>query len=308
MSTATRHRPIQTIAQCAVCLLTAGALLSGCGSCTGEESPPGPDAGDAADAVDPSDSDPRDARTETGTERDSGPADADAVEATDGASDSSATDTDTAGADTATDTDGADGSPPSDATDTDAGGDTRVPDASDAGSDADASPPGLSVPCSNGSGWTVFKFHWSQNGGRSPSIDVWDASCRYSTAIGSTCRVSLLHNPDFNSRQPRAVTLSGSEAIRVRYDVSTLQFTDAAVHVQARSYATTSPTRFEVWSPIYGAKTSPGLVDQDFVYDWYTVPWGNYLSPSDDPNLTAIEISDLGGDELAVHAVELCVQ
>lgn len=315
-------------------LLCLSSLLSGCAGCSDEGTP---DDGDADETL--SDSGPTDAPStvDTAGKRDSGGFDTTSLDTTptETAPDVTSLETGTTDAtpDAPVDSGPSDAIDGGDATDTAPGdtdrseldavsetGDSSLDTAEtsldtgdsslDATSDTapDTSPAGLSVPCSNGSGWTVFKFHWSQNSGSSPSIDVWDASCNYSLAPQSTCRVSLVNNPSFNSSQPKAVLLTGAEVLRVRYDVSTLQFTDASVHVQARSYSTTASTTFDVWSPIYGANTSPNRVDNDFVYDWYRVPWSNYLSPNDDPALTAIEISDNGGDELAVHAVELCVE
>lgn len=186
------------------------------------------------------------------------------------------------------------------------GGDTST-DTSPA--DTGPQPPsGLSTRCSNGPGWTLFKFHWTHNSGPSPRIDVWDATCNYSFAAGSACNVQDIRNPGFNSsrRQPKAILLTTSEYLRVRFSVDGLNFSKADVYAQARSYDTTSSTKFRVSSPLYGSKKSP-LVDNDFTYDWYRVDWNGYLKPSDDPDLTAIEIYGTGGT-VAVHAVEVCIR
>ena len=169
-------------------------------------------------------------------------------------------------------------------------------------------PQGLSTPCSNGSGWTLFKFHYAPRGGPSPRVDVWDASCNYSFAPGSACNVRAVRSPSHTSRT-NAIILTSSQYIRVRYSVQGLQFTQADLYVQARSYSTTASTDVKAWSPIYGANTG-GLVDNDFTYDWYHIPWSNYLSPGDKPSLTAIELSDAqgGSGKVAVQAVELCIQ
>ena len=66
--------------------------------------------------------------------------------------------------------------------------------------------------------------------------------------------------------------------------------------------------------PAFGLGRSPygdqisGLVDNDWVYDWYAVDWSTFLSPYDDPLLTAVQVyADQGSRSLAVKAVELCV-
>jgi len=90
--------------------------------------------------------------------------------------------------------------------------------------------------------------------------------------------------------------------------VAGLSFTKAAVHIQARSYATASSTYYRVWSPLYGGLVN-GPVDNDWIYDWYALDWTGHLVPSDPPGLTAIQIyANQGSGKLAVQAVELCVQ
>lgn len=185
---------------------------------------------------------------------------------------------------------------------TDGGGDASGDD------DAGSPPLGLSEPCQNGSGWTVFRFHYDNNS-TSAGIDVWDASCSYSFASNSACNVREVTTGfgdiDRTSDGYPLVT-SSSDYIRVRYSVEDLSFSQAEVHLQGRSYSTSASTDFVVWSPLYGQR-SGGPVDNDFVYDWYSLDWTGYVDPSDDPDLTAVEIyADTG--ELAVQAFELCVE
>jgi hypothetical protein len=170
-------------------------------------------------------------------------------------------------------------------------------------------PTGLPVPCKQGPGWTLFRFHYG-GGGTSPSIDVWDASCSYSYAPNSACNVYAVY-PGFGSVSYTSQgypILTTSEYLRVRFSVSGLSFTKAAVYIQARSYATASSTDYRVWSPLYGDQTG-GPVDNDWIYDWYGLDWSGYLTPADPPSLTAIQIyAGQGSGQLAVQAVELCVQ
>jgi len=172
-------------------------------------------------------------------------------------------------------------------------------------------PPGpLSVPCNQGPGWTLFRFHYA-GGSKSPQIDVWDASCSYSYAPNSACNVYAVY-PGFGSVSYTSQgypILTSSEYLRVRFSVAGLSsFTKAAVHIQARSYATASSTYYRVWSPLYGGLVD-GPVDNDWIYDWYSLDWSNHLKPGDKPSLTAIQIyGDKGSGKLAVKTVELCVQ
>lgn len=166
---------------------------------------------------------------------------------------------------------------------------------------------GLSVPCQNGSGFTLFRFHYS-NSSTSARIDVWDANCSYSFAQGSACNVYEICpgfcDPDTTS--DGYPIFDGSDYLRVRFNANGLNFGQATLYVQARSYATSSSSNFEVWSPLYGSQFG-GPVDNDFVYDWHEVDWTGYLYPSDDPGLTAIQLYGSPG-RVAVKAVELCVE
>lgn len=155
----------------------------------------------------------------------------------------------------------------------------------------------------NGRGRAIIRFDYASRGRQSANIALWDVSCSY--AVDRACDVVEVGEPGYNS-ESTAVVLSGNDAVRARFDVTGLAFDKAWVHIQARSYATSSTADFDVWSPLYGAKTG-GPVDQDFTYEWHTVDWTGYLSPSDDPDLTAIEISAASG-QLALRAVEICIE
>lgn len=179
----------------------------------------------------------------------------------------------------------------------------------DAAGNCVANPTGLTTSCQNGPGWTLFRFHYNNNS-TSAQIDVWDASCSYSFAPNSACNVREVY-PGFGevSRTSQGYPIfTSSNYMRVRFDAGGLNFTQVTLWIQARSYATSSSTYYDVWSPLYGEKEG-GPVDNDFVYDWYPLDWTGYLFPSDDPGLTAIQLyGGRGSGSLAVSAVELCVQ
>jgi hypothetical protein len=187
--------------------------------------------------------------------------------------------------------------------------DLTVPDTQPPAPDLPPNPTGLTVPCKQGPGWTLFRFHYG-GGSKSPQIDVWDASCSYSYAPGSACNVYAVY-PGFGSVSYTSQgypVLTTSQYLRVRFSVAGLGFKKAAVYVQARSYATASSTYYRIWSPIYGGLVG-GPVDNDWVYDWYAMDWSKHLNPNDKPSLTAIQVyADKGSGKLAVKAVELCVQ
>ncbi len=170
-------------------------------------------------------------------------------------------------------------------------------------------PTGLTVPCENGPGWTVWRFHYDR-GSDSARIDVWDATCEYSFAPNSACNVREVY-PGFGDLQRTGenypITTS-REYIRVRFSATGLRFSEATLHLRGRSYSTNSSTTIRAWSPLYGDQLG-GPVDNDFNYEWYAMDWSDYLRPSDSPGLTAVQIYAQGGSgRLAVAGMELCVQ
>jgi len=173
----------------------------------------------------------------------------------------------------------------------------------DVAPDTSPHPPGLPDPCNRGQGHTLFEFHYTSGPRQSPVIDVWNATCSYSVA-NSSCQVQMIQQPSFNSSGDAVITTSAKK-IRVRFAVDGLQFSNAWVHTNARSHSTTSSANLRLWSPLYGSKTS-GPVDNDFQYDPHTTNWTGYLTPSDDPDLTAIDLYADSG-QVAIHAVEVCV-
>ena len=165
---------------------------------------------------------------------------------------------------------------------------------------------GLTVPCQNGPGWTVFRFHYSNNSS-SASIDVWDATCSYSFA-DQACHVQEIcpgfcDPPTTSDGYP---IFNTSNFLQARFNVNGLNFTNATVWLQARSYATSSSTNARVWSVLHGEVVA-GPIDNDFVYDWYGIDWTGFLYPTDDPGYTAIRVYGSTGN-LAIKAMELCVE
>jgi hypothetical protein len=166
--------------------------------------------------------------------------------------------------------------------------------------------PGLDVPCQNGPGWTLFRWHYGNNG-TTPIIDVWDATCSYSQSSSSTCvvetvgSVSLVHTNT-------ALLIDGSDELRARFSVQGLSFTGASIYVRARSYSTNASTSVLVASVLHGQGVM-GPVDQDFTFDWYGMNWSANLLPTDAPLATAVRIYPYqGAQALAIMSVELCLR
>ncbi len=165
-------------------------------------------------------------------------------------------------------------------------------------------PPVTGIPCENGAGRSLFRFHFDNS--TNPRIDVWTASCSYSLAPGSACNVVPVRSVGV-VMSGYAVTVGSADYLRARFSVAGKDFSNATLYVQARSYSTSASTRIRAWSPIYGDAFG-GPVDVDFTYDWYAIDWTHMLSPSDDPALTAVQLYAEGGSSsLAIHAVELCI-
>lgn len=190
--------------------------------------------------------------------------------------------------------------------------DSGAPDSGDADAgDTGASPPaGLSEPCENGDGWTLFRFHYELNPG-SPTIEVWDADCTYSVG-DQTCQIQQVTSgfgdmPTTSDGYP--IVNTSSNFIRIRFSVEALTFTSVSAHVRARSYSSSSSTDMRLVTQLHGDVTA-GPVSQAFSYDWYDIDFTDYLHPDDDPGLTAIDVlaAQGGSSEMAVRAMEVCVE
>lgn len=300
------NQPALRLLHCAAAISLAAVITVGCtdpdDASLSDDTGVADDAdGDAGAELDADSGPGFDAETDTGL-------DAGADTGSDAGADTGA---DT-GPDAGTDTDLDAGSDAESDTGTDAG-----TDAGDAGVDAETDaggetpPAGLSEPCAQGEGWTVWRFSYS-DWSTSAQIEVWDASCDYSLAPGSSCNVREVTSGfgDISrTSDGYPIVTTSSDYIRIRYSVEGLQFDAAEVHLQGRSYSTSASTDFRLWSPIYG-DAEGGPVSQSFEYEWHSLDWSDYLHPTDDPGLTAIETyaAQGGSSQLAVQSMELCVK
>jgi hypothetical protein len=169
------------------------------------------------------------------------------------------------------------------------------------------------VPCEQGTGSTLFRMHWF-GGSHSADIDVWEANCEYSIGPGSACNALPICRGAIGcevgvTNDGYALVLDGrNQYLQIRFDVTGLFFQRSTLSIQARSLSPGAGTDVEFWSPLYGG-VEAGPIDQDFEYDWYALDWSDFLSPGDDPGLTAIRITPSGGAAvLGLHAVELCLE
>ena len=169
------------------------------------------------------------------------------------------------------------------------------------------------VPCEQGPGSTLFRMHWF-GGSHSADIDVWEANCEYSIGPGSACNALPICRGAVGcevgvTNDGYALVLDGrNQYLQIRFDVTGLFFQRSTLYIQARSLSPGAGTNVEFWSPLYGG-VEAGPIDQDFEYDWYALDWSDFLSPGDDPGLTAVRITPSGGAAvLGLHAVELCLE
>ena len=199
----------------------------------------------------------------------------------------------------------------------DAGGDAGdagdASDAGDAGDETDAAdasvvpPTGLSTPCQNGPGWTLFRVHYD-DGSTSARVDVWDATCEYSFAPNSACNVQEVTYGfgDVPRNYQGYPILDHQDYIRVRFKVTGLQFTGATLHLEAAGPYTIASTEYRAWSPLYGERIG-GPIDR--IMDWSTLDWTGMLTPYDEHGLTAIEINAVQSPHtVTVRSIELCVE
>ncbi len=178
--------------------------------------------------------------------------------------------------------------------------------ASDVGDTGDGAPVGLSEPCENGEGWTVFRFHYDQYS-TSARIDVWDAACEYSLAPGSACNVRTVTQGfgDVATTTNGFPILTTSDYLRVRFSAEGLEFSEAEIHVEGHGFYSVAFTEYRIWSPLYGDRVG-GPIDNSL--QWSSLDWTGMLYPDDDPGLTAIQIyANLSTHDIAVRSVELCV-
>lgn len=164
---------------------------------------------------------------------------------------------------------------------------------------------GLDVPCQNGPGWTLLRWHYGPNG-TAPIVDVWDATCSYSASSSSTCTIETIGGQLVESST--ALWIDGSDELRARFSVAGLTFTGAEVHVRARSYSTNASTRIRIASVLHG-ETIVGPVSQEFDHRWYHADWTGNLLPNDMPGATAVRLfAYQGSTSLAISSVEVCLR
>jgi hypothetical protein len=165
---------------------------------------------------------------------------------------------------------------------------------------------GLDVPCQNGPGWTLLRWHYEASR-TSPFVDVWDATCSYSASSSSTCTIETVGGVSM-VESGTAVWIDGTDELRARFSVQGLVFTGADVHVRARSYSTNASTRIRIASVIHG-ETIVGPVSQEFTHRWYHADFTGNLLPSDPALSTAVRMfAYQGSTSLAISSVEVCLR
>jgi hypothetical protein len=164
---------------------------------------------------------------------------------------------------------------------------------------------GLDVPCQNGPGWTLLRWHYGPNG-TAPIVDVWDATCSYSASSSSTCTIETIGGQLVE--MSTALWIDGADELRARFSVQGLVFTGADVHVRARSYSTSASTRIRIASVLHG-ETIVGPVSQEFTHRWHHADFTGNLLPSDPPLSTAVRLfAYQGSTSLAISWVEVCLR
>lgn len=183
---------------------------------------------------------------------------------------------------------------------------------SDAGqSDEDASPPDAAspdaplafTPCQTGPGQSLWRLRWQPGQGGFATVEVWDNGCEFSLA-DQACRLSgePHDSADFG---PGIEFNSSTDFFRVRFSVAGESFDNATLFISAHADGSGIPNAV-LESPIHGSLSFAPTVPIS-QHRTYAVDWSDFLTPSDQPSLTAVTLRSqpIG---LAVSFMELCVE
>jgi hypothetical protein len=160
-----------------------------------------------------------------------------------------------------------------------------------------------STPCEEGDGYALWRLAWDANGGGYADVEAWDNGCTYSLA-DQACRLSGEPH-DYADFGPGIEFDSSTDYFRVRFSVQGLSFSTATLYISAHADGSGIPNGI-LESPIYGSTALVPTVPIS-QHRTYAVDWSNFLSPTDDPDLTAVTLSSMPIG-LAVSKMELCVE
>jgi hypothetical protein len=165
---------------------------------------------------------------------------------------------------------------------------------------------GRHTPCTNGSGWVAWRFHYNPNEpGTQAHLDLYDlpdASNWEANPVFSTSIVDSIHGG--------GLEIATGNWILIRYSVVGLStIRNATFSVYGRSYNVTASGSFNAWTPLYGDAPAPAnSVSNAWPYEWTSIDFTGHVRVGDAPGLTGIRLyAGPSSNDLAIHAVELCL-
>jgi hypothetical protein len=165
---------------------------------------------------------------------------------------------------------------------------------------------GRHTPCTRGSGWVAWRFHYNANEpGTQAHLDLYDlldASNWEANPVFSTSIVDSIHGG--------GLEIATGNWILIRYSVTGLTtIRSASFSVYGRSYNVTASGSFNAWTPLYGDAPAPtNSVSNAWPYEWTSIDFTGHVRAGDAPGLTGIRLyAGPSSNDLAIHAVELCL-
>lgn len=159
------------------------------------------------------------------------------------------------------------------------------------------------TPCSAGDGYALWRLAWPPNAAGYATVEAWDNGCAYSLA-DQACRLSGEPH-DYADFGPGIELDSSTDFFRVRFSVQGLSFSSATLYISAHADGGGIPNGV-LESPLHGSTTLVPMVPISQHQD-YAVDWTSFLSPLDEPSLTAVTLTSMPVG-LAVSKMELCVE
>lgn len=162
---------------------------------------------------------------------------------------------------------------------------------------------GITTACTLGDGQALWRLTFPPNAAGYATVEEWDNGCEYSLA-DQAC--SLSGEPhSYANFGPGILFNSSNDYFRVRFSVAGLSFTQATIYISAHADGSGIPNAV-LESPLYGSLSFAPSVPIS-THRTYAVDWTSFLSPSDNPNLTAVTLRS-NPTGLAVSEIQLCVQ
>ncbi len=162
---------------------------------------------------------------------------------------------------------------------------------------------GITTACTFGDGQALWRLTFPPNAAGYATVEEWDNGCDYSLANQACSLSGEPHN--YANFGPGILFNSSTDFFRVRFSAAGLSFTQATLYITAHADGSGIPNAV-LESPIYGSLAFAPTVPIS-THRTYAVDWSDFLSPSDNPNLTAVTLRS-NPTGLAVSEIQLCVQ